>query len=190
MAFNNIEIEIKLQVDEKQFNIFKTKLTKDNVKVEKYQQSDLYYIPLNKKGYADTEKHPYKWIRLRKQKQKVFLTYKHHLPEGVEQYSYSKEYETEIDNIEVLELIFNEFGYNYTIQVNKTRELFNYKNEFEISFDVVDKLGFFIEIESLKDFGSADKTKKMIYKFIKEHKLDNCKIICDGYPLLLNKKSS
>jgi len=58
----------------------------------------------------------------------------------------------------------------------------------EISLDIVKKLGYFIEIEAIKEFGSIEKTREKLFEFAKDLEIDLSKIEKRGYPLLLIKK--
>ncbi|GEM_PF-3640113 len=50
----------------------------------------------------------------------------------------------------MLEKIFSALDFKKLITVDKKREVYLYKNEFEIAFDEVKNLGYFIEIEAKK----------------------------------------
>ena len=62
-----------------------------------------------------------------------------------------------------------------------------FQDEFEIGLDTVKDLGFFIEIESIKDFGSVEKTRKKIFEFAELLGIDHSREL-RGYPFLLMKK--
>ena len=73
MENKHIEVEIKLPLNN-------TKKVKDfldkNAKLvsQSIYQKDSYYIPIHRNFLA--EKYPYEWLRLRKSKKGIFITYK------------------------------------------------------------------------------------------------------------------
>lgn len=183
MAINNIEIEVKIKVNKDDFQRLKNNIDKVSEKKKKEKHIDTYYYPLKKKGYFDTEIYPYKWIRIREFSEKSILTFKHHFPEGKKKHNYCNEYETVINNKESMDVILKELGLVQTIKVIKERETFIFKN-IEISFDIVDKLGYFVEFEALDNI--ENKTKDTLNDFIKSLNI-TYEIVEFGYPLLIKK---
>ena len=64
---------------------------------------------------------------------------------------YCDEYEVEIDNRENLDIIFNILGLEKIVVVDKHRKTYYYLDKYEIAFDFVKELGYFVEIE-VKDY--------------------------------------
>jgi adenylate cyclase class IV len=60
------------------------------------------------------------------------------------------------------------------ITINKEREVYNFGNEFEISFDKVKGLGYFVEIEAKKDFGGVKKNEGKDFRVYKKIKTQFC----------------
>lgn len=58
------------------------------------------------------------------------------------------EYETLIDNVDHLDKILISLGMKKIGVIKKTRKKYLYDDKFEISFDDVEKIGLFIEIET------------------------------------------
>jgi len=186
MANDNIEIEIKIPLDEDTF--FKVKEeVKEIAKFEKSSyQIDDYFTPAHR-NFVESQ-FPFEWLRIRKRSNKVILTYKHYYPENAEITTYCDEFETEIKNKEQLEKIFSALDFKKLVTVEKEREVYVYNNEFEISLDIVKDLGYFIEIESMKDFGSVDTTRKKLSEWAKTLGIDISKTDKRGYPFLIMKK--
>ena len=66
------------------------------------------------------------------------------------------------------------------VTVKKKRMVF-VKKDFEIALDKVDDLGYFIEIESLKDLGGVMKTRKRLIDFAKIIGIDKITNVAGGY---------
>ena len=186
MANNNIEIEIKIPVTEQEFQNAKKILEATSKFSKKSEQEDEYFTPAHKNFLEP--KHPFEWLSIRKRGSGFLLTYKHFHPENSEFMNYCDEIETEIKDGENLKKIFNSLNFKSLIIVKKQREMYKYKDEFEICLDTVDNLGSFIEIEAIKDFGSVDLTRLAITEFAKQLGLDGEKKATKGYPYLLMEK--
>mgnify|MGYP001852562072 CR=1 FL=1 len=74
------------------------------------------------------------------------------------------EYEVIFDNYNNMKEIIKQFHFNEPIKLNKVRRKTVY-NEFSITFDLVEKLGYFAEIETLKN-DNIDET--IVYNAIKK----------------------
>lgn len=186
MANDNVEIEIKIPLDEDTFFKVKEEI-KEIAKFEKSSyQIDDYFTPAHRNFVGP--KFPFEWLRIRKRSNKVILTYKHYYPENAEITTYCDEFETEIKDKEQLEKIFSALDFKKLVTVEKEREVYVYNNEFEISLDIVKNLGYFIEIESMKDFGSVGTTRKKLSEWAKTLGIDISKTDKRGYPFLIMKK--
>jgi len=186
MANNNIEIEIKIPLDENVFFQIKEKLQKIAKFVKRSEQIDEYFTPLHR-NFLDP-KFPFEWLSIRRRGDKIFLNYKHYYPENVETTTHCDEFETEIKNYDQLVKIFSVLNFKKLVTVEKEREIFNYNDEFEIALDRVKDLGLFMEIEAIKDFGSVEETREKLFEFAKSLGIDISKTEKKGYPYLLMKK--
>ena len=72
--------------------------------------------------------------------------------------------------------------------VDKERETFIFEDQFEIALDKVKELGFFIEIESLRDFGGVEETRTKLLEFAERIGIENPTLDKRGYPYELMKK--
>jgi len=183
------EIEIRIKLNKESFSNLRKKLRKIAKFRQKSHQTDDYFTPFHRNFVKP--KYPFEWLRIGKRGNRNLITYKHFYPEYADCHTYCDEYETEIDNGGSLKKIFSSLNFKKLITVDKKREVYNYKNEFEISLDEVKNLGYFVEIEAKKDFGGVIKTRKNIFKFAKKLRSDlskEDKEISKGYPYLLMKK--
>lgn len=186
MAKNNLEIEIKIQLDKNTFFNVKEKVKK-LAKFEKIShQIDEYFTPVHRNFVAP--EFPFEWLSIRKRGEKVILAYKHYYPENVELTTHCDEFETEIENPDQLEKIFSALNFKKLVTVEKEREIYTYKDEFEIALDIVKELGYFIEVEAMKNFGSIEATREKVFEFAKNLGLDISKTDKRGYPFLLMEK--
>ena len=185
----NKEIEIRITLDKKSFSDLKKKIKRIANFKKKSHQVDDYFTPLHRNFIEP--KYPFEWLRIGKRGNQNLITYKHFYPEYADYHTYCDEYETNIEKGRALKKIFSALNFKKLITVNKKREVYNFKNELEISFDEVKNLGYFIEIEAKKDFGGILKTRKKIFEFIKNFGFKSFKEdkeISKGYPYLLLKK--
>jgi len=186
MAYNDIEVEIKLSVSEDEFFGARNKLKQIAKFVLKAREEDEYFTPRHK-DFMDV-KYPFEWLRIRKRGDKNIINYKHFYPENTEIFSHCDEFETELTSFEKIRKIFDALDFKSLVIVDKEREIYEYNEEFEIGLDKVNELGFFIEIEALKDFGSVEKTREKLFEFAKMLGLDITKTLNKGYPYLLMEK--
>jgi adenylate cyclase class 2 len=186
MSNNDIEIEIKIQLNKKQFFEIKERIEKIARFEKSTYQRDEYFTPFHRNFV--TPKFPFEWLSIRKRGDKAFLNYKHFYPEDGEVKTHCDEFETEIKNPEQLRKIFLALDFKELVTVEKKREIYIYDDKFEIAFDIVKDLGYFIEIEALKDFGGIKMTRERLFEFAKNLGIDISKICKRGYPYLLMEK--
>lgn len=179
MPDTEIEIQINLEHSKPLLEFLKK-----NAEFKKQtHQIDKYFTPAHR-NFIETR--PAKeWLRLRNADDKYSINYKnwHHDENGKSHHC--DEYESNIENLDSLEKIFNALNIKPLITVDKLRKIWHYKN-YEISIDTVKGLGDFVEIEYL---GNENKnpeqiTDKMI-KFLKSIGCGTIKRNYQGYPFLL-----
>ncbi len=186
MANKDLEVEIKVSVSEEEFNHIREKL-KEIAKFEKKITQEDEYFDLAHRSFLSCE-YPFEWLSIRKRGEKKILNYKKLYPNNSPEFTHADEYETDVSDAEKIAKIFSAIGLKSIVVVKKTRETYNYKNEFEIALDYVEELGYFIEIEALKNFGSVEETRKRIFEFASELGIDIKNKVNRGYPYLLMKK--
>jgi len=186
MASADVEVEIKIPLDEDSFFKVKEKL-KDVAKFErKSKQKDEYFTPAHR-NFVEPE-FPYEWLRIGERDDKVILNYKHWHPEGARIVTHCDEFQTEVKSSDQLRKLFSSLDFKKLVTVEKEREIYIYKDEFEIVLDIVKDLGHFIEIESLKDFGGVEATRNKVFEFAESLDLDTSERDLRGYPFLVMKK--
>jgi adenylate cyclase class 2 len=186
MANKDIEIEIKIPLDEDTFSNVKEKLEK-GAKIEKTShQIDEYFTPSHRNFVKP--QFPFEWLSIRKRGGRAILNYKHWYPENVEVATHCDEFETEIEHPDQLGKIFSALDFKHLITVEKQREVYICNGEFEVALDVVKELGHFIEIEAIKDFGSVEATREKLFEFANDLGIDVSKTDKRGYPFLLMEK--
>lgn len=133
-----IETEIKLKVNENEYNRILNLIKSNSKFINEENQSATYYNPYN----VDMKD---KWLRIRSEGNKTILNLKID-----NDFKYCEEYEVSIDNEINLKQIFKYLNFKKIAVVNKTRNKYLYKDKYEFSFDNVDDLGTFVEIEVKK----------------------------------------
>lgn len=186
MAKNDIEVEIKILLEEDSFLKVKEQMKKTAKFVKNSHQVDEYFTPAHRNFIE--QKFPFEWLSIRKRGDKTILSYKHYYPEDADIKTHCDEFETEINNPDKIEKIFSALNLKKLVKVEKEREVYIHNDEFEIALDVVSELGNFIEIESMKDFGGVEATREKLFEFAANLGLDVSKADKRGYPFLLMRK--
>jgi len=186
MAKDGIEVEIKVSVGEDDFLKIKDKV-KSIAKFEKISEQSDEYFDLCNRSFLDVE-YPFEWISIRKRGSKNILNFKRLYPPNSLEFTHCDEFDVEVDDSNKLAKIFSLIDLKSLVIVDKTRETYNYNDEIEIDMDFIKELGYFVEIEALKDFGGIVETRKRIFEFAKEIGLDVNNKVNRGYPYLLMKK--
>ena len=119
---------------------------------------------INVEGIKDAEK--YLRVRLESKGDSVCLKDWHEDPEKPGKYTHCDEYESSLEDGEVLIDLLKNLGYEESALVDKKRKSYEYEN-FEIEIDEVANLGVFVEIELKQQVEDAKEGLKKIYKFLK-----------------------
>ena len=169
----NIEIEFKIKVNRIKFNELMKKIKDISKFVKEEDQIATYFKP-------DFKEFNNEWLRVRKENSNNVLNYKKKNESGD-----IEEYEVLIDNYDKLKSIFNYLGFKDSIVVSKHRISYLYKDKYEISFDEVDKLGLFIEIEVKKYNYDNEKEIQLLIELMKELDINMDNIETKRYPELM-----
>ena len=129
------EIEIKLKVDEKEYNRILNLIKNHSINKANVNQIDIYYKLLNRNFNQE-------WLRLRNEFGKYIFNYKKKIDN-----SHYEKYDVLIDNANNLNKILSSLGIEKIGEINKNRVIYIYKDKYEFSFDNVKDIGIFIEIE-------------------------------------------
>ncbi|MFZ3077190.1 MAG: class IV adenylate cyclase [Candidatus Aenigmatarchaeota archaeon] len=186
MPHNDTEIEIKIKLDKELFSKVREKVENTAKFVKKVRQSDEYFTPAHR-NFVEP-KFPFEWFSIRERGGKAILNYKHWHPENAEVHTHCDEFETELANPGAMRKILSALDFKKLVTVDKEREAYTYEDEFEIALDVVKDLGYFIEIETMKDFGSVEEARKKLFEFAKILGVDVSNPDLRGYPFLLMEK--
>ena len=149
-------------------------------------QKDSYYVPAHRDFLA--VKYPFEWLRLRKSKKGMFITYKHFFPENAKKTDYCDEFETKIDNFEGMKKMFKNLDFKEAVIVEKSRTVWIFEGV-EIAIDEVSNLGFYIELEATGNFKDSQDGKSYLYQILKKLNIEVGEEDLRGYPfrILENK---
>lgn len=181
------EIEVMVTFDNKKEDVLNV-LSQFEYVGEK-EIIDTYFIdPLRKNLEPESDLRLNETFRIRKYNDTCYLTYKKQHFKG-KQWVYSDEYETKVEDYETIKKIVFLLGLEELITVHNKRTIFKTK-DYEIVFEDVKNLGYFIEVEKL---GSDDKDeleiKEELRSFIRSLKLNNVRELNIGKnQFLLSKK--
>ena len=103
---------------------------------------------------------------------------------------YCEEYEVEIDNSDNMKKIFDSVGFEIITEVNKKRIIYSYLDKYEVSLDVVDNLGYFIEIEVKEKITDYCEEYNILIKNSKKLGLNLNNIINKRYFQMLLEKNN
>ena len=134
---SNMEVEAKFKVSQEDYNRILEIVQKNAVLLSNNTQMDSYY---KSSSFKDKE-----WIRIRLIDDQTILSYKKWYHN-----QYCDEYEVYIDNKDNIEKILFTLGAKLLCTVQKDRIKYLYADKWIISFDHVNQLGLFIEIEILE----------------------------------------
>ena len=84
--------------------------------------------------------------------------------------------------------ILKNVGIKKIIAVDKKRSTYVYKKEIEIALDEVKGLGYFIEVESLRNRGGVEKTYKKLEEFLHSLGVNKIEIVPGGYAAEMMRK--
>lgn len=180
---NETEIEIKLQLNECDYVKLDNLLNKiESVKTQKHQ-IDIYYSPSNESYYNSGDR----CLRVRKEGEDTLLSYKRIFNENTTS-QFIKEYETHVDNFDMIDIILEELSFRKEIVVDKLRKEYFLKTGFLVALDIVDGLGYFIEIENCNETDALEKRNRDLYQFIEYLGINIEHRNTEGYSNMLFRK--
>lgn len=156
---NNLELEVKVKVSEWESNRILNLIKKDSIYLGKEKHSAIYYESKLRKFNKE-------YLRIRKENNVYVLNYKKTTDKNL-----CEEYETIVDNATNLSLILEHIDLQIKGEINKTREKYLYKNKYEISFDEVENIGRFVEIE-VKKYTSYEEEYNELFKLLNDLHID------------------
>jgi adenylate cyclase, class 2 len=180
---DNIELEIKIQITLDEYNHIKLFLKENGFFVDAVEEHDKYYAPSHR-DFLSPE-YPYEWLRIREKGDKITFNYKHFYPENAPVSDYCNEYEVSVSNSEILDKILSALNIMLLVRVDKKRERYMCYNEYEVSLDYIDELGYFVEIEYKGEIVDILACNDKVSRFAKELSLDLKRKDNRGYPYLV-----
>ena len=166
-------------------------------KLNKYKFSGIketldiyYYDPKRNNLKPNNANQINECLRLRSSNNKSSITYKIDKFDNNSKWLYSDEYETNIDDIEILEKILENLGLKELLRVHNIKKEYVF-NEYNIVFEDVKDLGYFLEVEyCTKDDIDVKKKKLEIDEFIKTLELDVSEELNMGKPEMIIRKNN
>ena len=155
------EIEVKIKLDGYMFKQLLGKMKKKCNDIVEVKQLDKYYEPIDRSFSNE-------WLRIRDENEKFILTYKRKIEDNQ-----CQEYESVIDDFYNVEWIIKNLGFREKGIVKKNRIKMFYKDKYELSFDEVDELGNYLEIEVKKYNFDNEKEIKDLLELLEELKIDS-----------------
>lgn len=147
-----------------------------------------YYDPLRSNLKPNQNYELNECFRLRKKDNKNYITYKvdHFNDKNV--WLYSDEYETQVEDIKMLEKIIKSLGLKELIIINNKKTIYTFEN-YEIVLEEVENLGKFMEVEYCtgKDV-DIKKVKEEIQSFIDSLDLEVSSELHMGKPEMMIRK--
>jgi adenylate cyclase, class 2 len=179
----NQEVEIQLKINDPVAT--EKEILKFGVFVKERSQSDQYYVLPSRDFFAVEP--PIEYLRVRREKDKNHLNYSflHFRDDGW--LDCTDEYESIVENPEMIEQIFDKIGLISKVKVVKSRKYFKC-GDFEVTLDRIENLGDFMEVEAKKDFGGIGATRKACEDFLNKLNIKYELNKDAGYPRMLYKK--
>jgi adenylate cyclase, class 2 len=186
MAKDGIEVEVKIPVSKELFEKTRKFLKRNASFISFSCEMDRYFNSPHRNFLS--KGNPTEYLRVRIKEKGGSMAYKNvHLNNKGER-THSDEYESKVDNpmqaVKILEVL----NFDNFLTVDKDREEYIYKNIFEIDMDIVKGLGYFVEIEALRNFGGIQKTRKRICNFARKLGIDPDNQDKKGYVIALMEK--
>lgn len=128
-------------------------------------------------------------LRIRSKNNNYYITYKDDVFDNGT-WLYSNEYETKIEDIEMMRVIFERLGLKKLLVIDNKKETYRYKN-YEIVLENIDGLGIFMEVEYCTDKDIDVKTiKSEIQEFINNFNISVSSELNMGKPEMFLKKNN
>ena len=172
---NNLEIEIKIIASKKEQDRILDLIKNDSKFIIEEDQNAIYYKLPHRKMNNE-------WLRVRKENNRYILNYKKKPNNEV-----IEEYEVSIDSIDNLRTIFDSLDFKELLRVNKHRTTYLYKDKYEFSFDNVELLGTYVEIELKKQDYDNEKEIERLLNLLKELSININNIETRRYPELIER---
>ncbi len=181
---NGIEVEIKLQLAECDYDRIVDILGSiASIKAQKHQ-TDVYYSPAGESFYDSGDR----CLRIRTEDNKTILSYKRIYGENTST-QYIEEYEACVDSFNMMDSILKALGFRNEIVVDKHRQEYVTENGLLVALDCVADLGSFIEIENCNESDDLEKRNQDLYDFVNCLGVDMTNRNSEGYSNMLYRKN-
>lgn len=154
------EIEIKIKVDSNEYFRILNIIKRDSINKANVSQKDTYYTLMD-------EEFNQEWLRVRNEDGKYIFNYKKRIDN-----SHYEKYDVLIDNEKNMNVILNALGVKSIGTIEKSREIYIYKNKYEVSFDALKDIGMFIEIELINKSDNFEKDINDLFELLESLKID------------------
>ena len=183
------EIEILVEVYNEKQEVLK-KLNKFNYIGTKETLDIYYYDPKRSNLKPDVNNQINECLRLRTSNNKYSITYKVDKFDDNGKWLYSDEYETNVEDINMLMCILDNMGFKELLRIHNIKEEYMF-DEYNIVFEDVKDLGYFLEVEYCTNEEIDVKSKKIeIDKFIKTLNLNVSEELNMGKPEMIIRKNN
>lgn len=180
------EIEVKLEIMEKDYEKYLSLLLKNGSNHTKKEQNDIYFSPKYRPFFGgDIED---ECLRIRIMNDKYILSYKKIFFGNSDDDIHLEEHESEILNLEQVIKILECLDIEKVLTLHKVRNSFIYHDIFEISLDNVFDLGYFIEIEVKDNTLSVSDANQKLKELISSLELNLSSRNLEGYANMLYEK--
>ena len=182
------EIEILVEIQEHNPKLILNTLKKFKYNGEQQVIDTYYYDPLRQTLKPHQDNKLYSCFRIREKNGKTYITYKDDVYEN-SIWQYSDEYETTVNDKDIIKSIINKLGLETLIILSSKKTFYSY-NQYEIIFEEVENLGFFLEVELQYDseLSNYKEEKIKIQNFIDSLNLNVSQELNSGKPELYIKK--
>lgn len=170
------EIEIKLQLDKSDYDRLVDTLKQTAAFLGEKHQVDVYYSPKAESFYDRGDR----CLRVRTEGGRSILSYKQLHGENTSG-QFIEEYETCVEDAQIVDHILSALEYRSEIIVDKHRIEYCTDTGFMIALDNVLNLGFFIEIENRNDGDPLEIRNQRLIEFVRRLKLDLSRRNTEGY---------
>ena len=157
---NTNEIEIKLKVAKDEYSRILNIIKKHSIDKGNVNQIDTYYTLIDKEFNQE-------WLRVRNENGKYIFNYKKKIDN-----SHYEKYDVLVDNVNNLNIILSALGVKSIGTINKNRMIYIYKDKYEFSFDIIEDIGMFIEIELINKSDDFEKDFCDLLKVLEDLKID------------------
>lgn len=149
-----------------------------------------YYDPLRKNLKPNDNLEINECLRLRTKNNISYITYKVDHFEDNGKWLYSDEYETKIDDLFMITNILEKLGLKKLLTIHNSKRIYHYQ-DYEIAFENVEELGYFLEVEYCTNENvDVKQIKEQIQEFINSLEINVSKELSMGKPEMIIKKNN